>query len=1158
MDNQEFIRIRTDTAVALVGNLPVDADKFLKAVKEFYGPDEPLLKEDAALMSALPSIIQQKPQYRMNDLNKPSFITNIKLPEAYDDYMSNQRKFSTSYTQDWPQPHKENPFGKRHPFSWELPTCPLLHGAQWGEPAFINHLLHLIEEDEEGKTILQTMQEAEKMGVLPQTYEDILGRPHESQHQLYKNDKETRHSFISDDEYIDVKKKEWNNLGMLSYLFGTEWQSPDQNEAFMGMLRKLGQTESPNSPAAKKIINDMPAATGMSWGRAKRNYFERFLPIARWWQRASDRHGPVSADDMNSDLKHFKSPFVEENGGIVPSHTHHWWNPFQYWGGVGRSHDSLISVMKQSYPDAFDGWVGNDMLDFLKNENHPLNDSEDAYHSSGSSYFPETANHESMKGHPHRSAIATGWEVGSEHPRVKSFNARRGLWGSVSNHHHLHPSEVEGSGKRMIIPSEALITQPLGRIVSAHSDMGMPRNGMSQERHPGDEQYHAYHNDHYEKTDENLGKVMQEMAIALTKDNPDLFNAHPSDVRGVTVARGNIQQLAQAANYQLMRNGHEKLKSIAPSVLAGGLNQQHVPIGPVHPTSKATTPPVYLTGDKDAWGHKMPTTLAWNYDRKGGNVRFDIKDKSFDTLQRTAHEGHVNMVNPTILPYPTTPKQNNIPALFVTNDEGHAPIVSGDIWKSDDYEPTGIFRKVINPAHTIYDLHDIGDLKGFSGNWVIQEKPEGKRVIISKKGNEVKGINKEGRKIKLPDIVKKGIREQEGNCTFDGVLKGKKFRAIDLLVHKDEDIHMEMLEDRLNLLRTMYETDEGVSFPMPANCKFTDQDGLKKSIDSIKGDVWLRDATSTFMKGKEVHHKWILYTVNGDDITKGLIPHVSRRNGSVILEYTGHPSPVVVNSEWDGSTLTLKSIKPNNPLGRHAEHQFELWGPVAAHLCKYDIKEITPYPPTIPTLNTLLFTKASLLEPSGEGSASQEKLTEAKQHLMDNDEALTLSELKTKVKGLTSSMVNDFGGEYGLEQTEGGKWSVNEALDDEMIEEKAISSAIAVGAMTGGGWSGMMDAHNAPRGPTELVDEEATPFYDPYQSEEGDMPKQPLHITLQTTDDAGEEIEGELEVEGPAAILRYPQKTKHEAEKEANVNVPLEEEEEVPIPASLPPQPPNA
>ena len=188
----------------------------------------------------------------------------------------------------------------------------------------------------------------------------------------------------------------------------------------------------------------------------------------------------------------------------------------------------------------------------------------------------------------------------------------------------MHPSEIAGYGKRMIIPSEALSQHPLGRIISSHSDMGWPRIGPTSERHPGDEEYHTYHNDHYAKSDVNIGKMMREMGIELMKEHgPSIFNPSDSmDVRANTIARGNIQQVAQAANHFLMRGHNPTYRTIAPKMVGEGIASQEVPIGPVHPDSHATTPSVYLSGDMDAWGHKMPATLAWNWNRESNGITF--------------------------------------------------------------------------------------------------------------------------------------------------------------------------------------------------------------------------------------------------------------------------------------------------------------------------------------------------------------------------------------------------------------------------------------------------------------------------------------------------------------------------------------------------------
>ena len=39
---------------------------------------------------------------------------------------------------------------------------PLLHGSQWGDPHFVEHLFEMIKEDEDGRTTLHTVQEMEE------------------------------------------------------------------------------------------------------------------------------------------------------------------------------------------------------------------------------------------------------------------------------------------------------------------------------------------------------------------------------------------------------------------------------------------------------------------------------------------------------------------------------------------------------------------------------------------------------------------------------------------------------------------------------------------------------------------------------------------------------------------------------------------------------------------------------------------------------------------------------------------------------------------------------------------------------------------------------------------------------------------------------------
>ena len=85
MNREEFIRIRTDALVSFHTNPNFNPTLYLKACEEFYADGKAIEKQDSALMAIMPMI--EKPPYRMQDLDKPSIMSNLNLPDGYDDYV---------------------------------------------------------------------------------------------------------------------------------------------------------------------------------------------------------------------------------------------------------------------------------------------------------------------------------------------------------------------------------------------------------------------------------------------------------------------------------------------------------------------------------------------------------------------------------------------------------------------------------------------------------------------------------------------------------------------------------------------------------------------------------------------------------------------------------------------------------------------------------------------------------------------------------------------------------------------------------------------------------------------------------------------------------------------------------------------------------------
>ena len=76
------------------------------------------------------------------------------------------------------------------------------------------------------------------------------------------------------------------------------------------------------------------------------------------------------------------------------------------------------------------------------------------------------------------------------------------------------------------------------------------------------------------------------------------------------------------------------------------------------------------------------------------------------------------------------------------------------------------------PMYRIFEIDDIKELKGFSGNWYIQEKYDGMRIQIHKIDEQVKIYSFEGDDItsKCPEQVKIMKAKHFGDCILDGEL----------------------------------------------------------------------------------------------------------------------------------------------------------------------------------------------------------------------------------------------------------------------------------------------------------------------------------------------------------------------------------------------------
>ena len=193
MSQEDLIRIRTDTVLALLLKKEIDIEAYRQAIEK---ADE-VTGTDLALTSAI-ATADNESSYSMRDLKRPMLASSMVIPESLNSYLAGHAKVTTDYIRDWPQASENNQFGEHHPFGFKSSCCPLLHGAAHGDPEYAHHLMRTTHNDCE--MMKRWSDQEKKKDVAPIGSDEYLGMPIESQHDLYVRDR-NRNSFVDDEEY---------------------------------------------------------------------------------------------------------------------------------------------------------------------------------------------------------------------------------------------------------------------------------------------------------------------------------------------------------------------------------------------------------------------------------------------------------------------------------------------------------------------------------------------------------------------------------------------------------------------------------------------------------------------------------------------------------------------------------------------------------------------------------------------------------------------------------------------------------------------------------------------------------------------------------------------------------------------------------------------
>lgn len=226
-----------------------------------------------------------------------------------------------------------------------------------------------------------------------------------------------------------------------------------------------------------------------------------------------------------------------------------------------------------------------------------------------------------------------------------------------------------------------------------------------------------------------------------------------------------------------------------------------------------------------------------------------------------------------------------------------SPTKSADIGLADLTNPDIIRKELgpdvptLQPMHRIFELDDLEDLRGFTGDWIVSHMPEGERGFVKKEDDEVSSSS-----FDLSDEDKENFKKVTDEDFHADVIKTEEgYYIFDVIEFAEKEVHDVVLNDRIKILRGAMEGIENIHTPSASDTRLTDDEGLKAIVENLTKDhdtLLLRDAKSVYMVGELRHPKWVMLKPGSDVVLR-----VLERRGSDPYTYRLGTGPITRDEE---------------------------------------------------------------------------------------------------------------------------------------------------------------------------------------------------------------------------------------------------------------------
>ena len=130
--------------------------------------------------------------------------------------------------------------------------------------------------------------------------------------------------------------------------------------------------------------------------------------------------------------------------------------------------------------------------------------------------------------------------------------------------------------------------------------------------------------------------------------------------------------------------------------------------------------------------------------------------------------------------------------------KGYTEGESGTPYQHSEQQPSGTLPQLLNSIDESQVLNLMND-----DNWCMQEKQDGRRLIVQKRGQDIIGINKKGNTVGLALPLFDVVRGFDADVTIDGESIGDNLFAFDLLELDGVDIRSWPYRERLAALMNL-------------------------------------------------------------------------------------------------------------------------------------------------------------------------------------------------------------------------------------------------------------------------------------------------------------------------------------------------------------------